>query len=138
MSLIISNLYLCSYQQAKNLARKNKNVFVINCTKELPMCAERGLRIAVDDDGSNESNNIMSESLEVILKNSNVIDNEIKEGNIVIVHCLAGLQRSPTVITAYLMQKHNFKMKEAIEFLQINACYAFMDGIHFAKCLESF
>jgi hypothetical protein len=138
MSLIIPNLYLCSYQQAKNLARKNKNVFVINCTKELPMCAERGLRIAVDDDGSSESNNIMSESLEIILKNSNVIDNEIKEGNIIIVHCLAGLQRSPTVITAYLMQKHDFKMKEAIEFLQTKASYAFMDGIHFAKCLESF
>jgi len=136
----MKNLYLCSYQQAKDLVRKNKNkdVFVINCTKELPMCAERGLRIAVDDDGSSESNNIMSESLEVILKFSNVIENEIQEGNIVIVHCLAGLQRSPTVITAYLMQKYNLNMKDAIDFLQTKASYVFMDGIHFGDCLTNF
>ena len=132
------NLYLCSFQQAKNLARKNKNVFVINCTKELPMCAERGLRIAVDDDGSTESNNIMSESLEVILKFSNIIDIELQQGNIVIVHCLAGLQRSPTVVTAYIMQKHKLNMKDAIEFLQNKASYAFMDGIHFETCLTNF
>ena len=138
MSLIMPKLYLCSYQQAKNLARKNKKVFVINCTKELPMCAECGLRIAVDDDGTIESNNIMSESLEIILKSSNVIENNIKDGNIVIVHCLAGLQRSPTVITAYIMKKYNINMKDAIDFLQTKASYVFMDGIHFEECLKNF
>ena len=138
MALIEPNLYLCSYQQAKSLACKHTNVFIINCTTHLPMCIENGIRIAVDDDGTQESINIMTESLEVILKDSNLIDIKLREGYTVIVHCLAGLQRSPTVIAAYLMQKYKLSVTEAVTLLQSSASYAFLDSIHFENSLYEF
>ncbi len=109
------------------------------------MCAERGLRIAVDDIYGNSeiyhaNINIMNESLEVILINSNVIATEIAAGNIVVIHCQAGLQRSPTVAVAYIMQKYNISIKEAAKFVQdkTSNSYIFSDGIHFEASLNHF
>ena len=44
------------------------------------------------------------------------IDEAIKGGNNVLVHCAAGISRSGCIICAYLMWKNNWTFEEAWEF----------------------
>lgn len=46
------------------------------------------------------------------------IDRKIDEGKKVLVHCYAGLGRTGTVISAYIIYKFNYKPDEAINFVR--------------------
>ena len=46
------------------------------------------------------------------------IDSQQQAGRITYVHCLAGMNRSGMVVTAYLMFKHNWARDQALEFVQ--------------------
>lgn len=45
------------------------------------------------------------------------IDTAIENGNI-LVHCLAGVSRSPTIVAAYLMFKKRLRYKEALAIIK--------------------
>lgn len=45
------------------------------------------------------------------------IDEAIEKGNI-LVHCLAGVSRSPTIVAAYLMYKKKLRYKEALAIIK--------------------
>lgn len=47
---------------------------------------------------------------------SNFIHDAIKKKGKVLIHCYAGLSRSPTICISYLVQKHNMPLDEAIKF----------------------
>ncbi|KAJ9465737.1 Dual specificity protein phosphatase 1 [Diplonema papillatum] len=42
------------------------------------------------------------------------LDNAIKEGHTVLVHCVAGINRSAAICAAYLMRRHRMKLIEAV------------------------
>ena len=46
------------------------------------------------------------------------IDTQQRESHITFVHCMAGMNRSGMVVTAYLMFKHNWSRNQALEFVQ--------------------
>lgn len=46
------------------------------------------------------------------------IEDQRRKGNSVYVHCKAGRTRSATVVACYLMQRHNWSPKEAVEFIR--------------------
>jgi len=46
------------------------------------------------------------------------IDAQRRAGRTVYVHCAAGMNRSGAVVTAYLMQKHNWPRDRALAFVQ--------------------
>lgn len=53
------------------------------------------------------------------LKNAiKFIDDERRAGNIVYVHCFAGMNRSGMVVTAYLMHEHGWSRDQALAFAQ--------------------
>jgi len=46
------------------------------------------------------------------------IDSQQQAGRITFVHCLAGMNRSGMVVTAYLMSKHNWSRDQALKVVQ--------------------
>ena len=45
------------------------------------------------------------------------IDDALKSGN-VLIHCYAGVSRSTTILTAYLMRKNSWAMREVLELVK--------------------
>lgn len=43
------------------------------------------------------------------------IDNAVSKGENILVHCYAGMSRSPTIVAAYLMLKYNMTADQALE-----------------------
>jgi len=129
---ILPRLYLASYNQARISALP---FFVVNCTSDFPMVRHEGVRIAVDDDGNADSMQIM---LEGILKVLPIMHQNITNGNNVAVHCLAGQQRSPAVVCAYLMWKGGHSLESAIRFIREKRREAFFWSVNFREPLEAF
>ncbi|KAG1122007.1 hypothetical protein G6F42_011883 [Rhizopus arrhizus] len=46
------------------------------------------------------------------------IEQAIKENHNILVHCLAGVSRSPTILTAYLMATQKLRWKEALAIIK--------------------
>lgn len=123
------HVYLASFEDAKKF--ENSNVFLINCTKDLPMIHTKGggTRLFVDDDPSSEKT--MCEMLPLMVR---YIENSKTD---VVVHCFAGQQRSATVVAAYIMKKTGWSAEKTIEFIKSKKPDAFLGGVHFMKCLSS-
>lgn len=128
---ILSNLYLCAYHEVK----ADANTFIVNCTKDLPMKHACGVRIAVDDDMSREALYGMLLALSGVVEE---IDEQRKKGRRVVVHCLAGQQRSPTVIAAYLVGKCGYELKDAIRYIREKKKDAFFWNVNFRDSLEMY
>jgi len=129
---IISNLFLSSYNDIE-LHEPLSKYFIVNCSKDLQMKCNDNIRLSVDDNGSNESIDIMYKSFDKIC---NIIDKKLSNNKIVIIHCLAGVQRSPTIICAYLMLKKNYKLEEAILLLISKKSNIFFYNINFIESLQ--
>ena len=94
---VTNNLWLCSWEEAKSLVTNLDNPLVINCTKDLPFITENTIRIPIDDTPDN--NDILKACIFKICKK---INDYIITGSPVVVHCLAGMSRSCSVIECYL------------------------------------
>ena len=53
---------------------------------------------------------------------------EFEKGKTILVHCLAGNQRSAAFVAAFLMKYKNIRLKEAIEFVQERKPNVFLFG----------
>lgn len=138
---IIPNLYLSNFTNAQEAA-KNMSFYQINCTKQLPMFStapDAGMRIAIDDDQSNQAfYDFLSALPDAIAK----IDAQLLKPNggapvPVVVHCLAGQQRSPAVIAAYLLSKGYVNtLADAVVLLREKKKDAFFWSVNFKWPLE--
>lgn len=129
---ILPNLFLAAFQEAKECP---PNSFVVNCTRDLPMINDEGHRIPVDDNGTKESLDAMFLALPEAVK---LIHQELGNNRPVVVHCLAGQQRSPIVICAYLMAKRGFTMEEAVSYVRSKKRDALFWTINFLDSLQRF
>lgn len=88
---------------------------VVNATASIPIRAPSGVtsyRIPVDDDPS--ENDTMLRHLPIVVV---AIDDVLRHGHGVLVHCRAGMQRSAAVVAAYLMWKRGMTADKAFEFI---------------------
>lgn len=130
---IIPRLHLCGWGDISQSQEEDANVFVVNCTKDLPLYHD-GVRVSVDDSGRMEDIQKLLTFLPDIVQ---TIDDKLRQGKTVIVHCLAGQQRSPTVVAAYLMWKKKITPTEAIAEVKAKRREAFFCGVNFLDTLDA-
>lgn len=65
------------------------------------------LKIDIEDDPEEDISRYFT-------KTSRFIQNAVLKGGTVLIHCIAGLSRSPTLAVAYLVQKKKYKLTEAL------------------------
>jgi len=128
MYRILDRLYLSDFSDAMNAP---EGMFIVNCTKDLPMVG-RGIRLPVDDNLAPQSMRRMREYLPRVIS---AIDSVRTSGGNVLVHCHAGMQRSPAVIAAYLMHTQGMGRDEAIQFIRNRKPDAFLTGVNFKSAL---
>lgn len=132
MHEIIPNLYLSGFHSLPKDGEAN-NYFIVNCTKDLPMMSSNGIRVAVDDDGHKNSLDSMFLAFE---ETTRQIHEQLQNGTQVIVHCLAGQQRSPAVVAAYLMKYQGYTLEKSIEYIREKKKDAFFWSVNFRDSLE--
>lgn len=129
---IVPGLWLSNFLDAsKNTPPR---AFVVNCTKDLPMISDYGVRIPVDDDLRTESQHILVQSLPSVIQS---IDGVLKNGGKVVIHCWAGQQRSAATVAAYLMTR-GMSMGHAVEHIRSIKNDAFINSINFFPALKMF
>ena len=131
---IIPNLYLSSYHEAKRYP-DIQDFFVVNCTKDLPMISDDNMRVSVNDDGEKQSIDIMFMAFS---RTNADIKSALDEGKKVVVHCLAGQQRSPTVVAAYLMQYCEYSIEDAIRYIRDKKKDAFFWNVNFKDAIQRY
>ena len=131
---IIKNLYLCSWSEAQCLVRVLDNPLVINCTKNLDFLCLNTQRIPINDHRETEDTIILNG---VIKEVTDMIHVNLTEKTPVVVHCLAGRQRSAAVIAGYLMKYHEYSLENVIEFIRSKKREAFFPEVNFLDTLKS-
>lgn len=159
---IIPNLYLGSIEASQDydFIFNNNISVIVNCTKDIKDTYALNLlkpiedapkevqdylydnsyyikyyRIPVDDNGKeSEINNFYKYTIEIL----NLICDEYKKGKKILVHCLAGNQRSAAFICAFLMIYKNINLDKCIIYLLEKKANVFFFGktINFKNSLE--
>ena len=109
---------------------------VINATKTIPFTSRYilGYRVAVDDHPSENSS-----MLEYFPVASKLIDETLKSGKGVLVHCYAGIQRSCALAAAYLIYKTpTMTASQAIQRVKEKKQEAFEPRPTFALALREY
>jgi protein-tyrosine phosphatase len=145
MTKIMPHLYLGNECDARNLQALEKEgiYYILNVTKAIPMPPASSKfiakRIAVNDCPGQNLKQHFEEAFDFI--------DEAKNNNSkVLVHCQAGVSRSPTIVIAYMMSRLHITMNEAMErvrqqrpiiepnFVFLNQLKDFEDKLFGNKC----
>jgi protein-tyrosine phosphatase len=134
---ISDKILLGNFQAAKDreFFKKNKIRAVLNCTKEVDNYFANNrdieyMRIPVDDSLKEKDFELMLEYLPIIVEFINKHAN-IQKNNI-LVHCVAGRQRSAISVAAYLVKFHQMTPHDACKYVLDKRKEAF----HFGKSLN--
>jgi len=128
----MSHVFLGNICDAQNLDRLTQNgiTHILNCTPDLPCFWENKheyMRIDVLDLPSQNIRKHFDQAIdfigEFLLPNVSFcfylnvnLDNAIRsKDNNVLVHCSAGISRSPTLVLAYMMKKNHWTLDEAFD-----------------------
>ena len=134
---ILSGLWLGNITDAKNLQFINTMDIVINCSKTIPFKSKgtRNVRVGVDDN----LEPIEIKNLYLLLpKITEFIHSSLKKNEIIFVHCHAGIQRSASVIVAYLIRYLNISLTKAIRLVRTKRNIVFTPCINFKTSLIKF
>jgi len=112
---VITGLFISGIHEASDsLCLKNLGITHILCLTEFIKVKIPGityLHLPVMDTETQDMIAIFDETFEFIDQA------RLSSGN-VLVHCMAGISRSATVVTAYLMRKFGFSMGDSLEMVQ--------------------
>eukprot|EP00826_Nyctotherus_ovalis_P017757 TRINITY_DN15246_c0_g1_i2.p1 TRINITY_DN15246_c0_g1~~TRINITY_DN15246_c0_g1_i2.p1 ORF type:complete len:187 (+),score=34.28 TRINITY_DN15246_c0_g1_i2:143-703(+) len=113
---IEAHLWLGSYRSASNkrnlLALNIKNILTVgDHMKQKFTDSFKYLQVLIDDD---EDEYILG----VLPKLVKFVEDSVERKEGVLVHCLGGVSRSATVVTAYIMKSRKLSMKKALKFVK--------------------
>lgn len=117
---------------------KEKNISVVfNATKDLPFstCIKKQYRIPVDDNLEKEEiRNMTLWSHEIIYK----VLQEQNKGNVILIHCFAGMQRSAAIVAMYLIAKNRISWEQSIQYIRNKRSIAFTPATNFKNSIIEF
>lgn len=136
---IVPNLWLGNLRAAQDETfLRNAGIQVVfNCTKDAPFhpSIRRRYRVPVDDNLQQEEiRNMELWSYEIVFK----LLNEYKEGRPILVHCHAGMQRSPAVVAMFLMVMYRMSLDQAKAFLKQRRPIVFFPSANFESAMRGF
>jgi protein-tyrosine phosphatase len=118
---IIPHLYLGNIKSSLDLTfiREAKINCIINCTKNFNFIENlpeniKKIRISLSDTGTDEANECM---LTILDKAVTLIYRELIKGNVILIHCYAGKQRSLAIVVAFLIKYSFLSKDEVLKFL---------------------
>ena len=130
------NLWIGSMQDSQNAraARQHRVGLIVNCTRDVPFAVRgvRHLRVAVHD--SPEEAPAMLASLPEAVQ---AIEEHLRKGDGVLVHCFAGVSRSASVVAAFLMRREGLTPRQAIARIQKYKPETFGNRPTFRDALEA-
>ena len=140
---IIPGLFIGNRKASMNnrFFQQNNISVVINCTKDQAFLKaddrvkRSQIRLAVDDDLSTSE---IHKLYKYLMDVTEFIHKQLMNFKGVLVHCYAGIQRSATVVAAYLMRYGNIDQKKAVEFIKSKRTICFTPFVNFTKSLELF
>ena len=136
---ILPNLWLGNRHAALNkewLEQTNIKA-VFNCSKDIPFASGQRhfYRIPIDDNLEQEEiRNLELWSWETVYK----LRKELSEGNPVLVHCAAGMQRSAAVVAMFCISQFRCQTDEAVTFIKSRRPVAFLGNVNFYKAIKGF
>jgi len=111
---------------------------VFNCTKDLPFTQGLNIhmyRVPVDDNlQSEEIRNLQHWSWEIVYK----VARERSQGNNMLIHCFAGMQRSAAVTAMFLISQYRCTTDEAIAYIRRKRPIAFYGNVNFYRSIKEF
>jgi hypothetical protein len=136
---IIPNVWLGNLKAAQDEQfLKNAGIqAVFNATKDAPFHSSirRRYRIPVDDNLQEEEiRNMELWSYEIVYK----LMKEYKEGRPILIHCHAGMQRSPAVTAMFLMTLYHIGLDQAKAYIKQKRPIAFFPSANFEKSMRGF
>ena len=136
---IIPNVWLGNLRAAQdeNFLRNAGIQVVFNCTKDAPFHSSirRRYRVPVDDNlQESEIRNMELWSYEIVYK----LVKEYREGRPILIHCHAGMQRSPAVTAMLLMVLYHMGTDQAKAYIKQRRPIAFFPQANFEKSMRGF
>jgi len=135
---IVPNVFLGNFNSTLSPLSADIDL-IINCTKDLPFPppppAPRtriDIRLPINDDRSKEALDTFIEKAPNLLE---AIEEHVQCGKKVLIHCLAGQQRSCALVAAYLMFKKGFQYDKAVSHIKSIKADAFFYGVNFESAL---
>ena len=136
---ILPNVWLGNLRAAQDETfLKNAGIQVVfNATKDAPFhpSIRRRYRVPVDDNLQDaEIRNMELWSYEIVYK----MMQEYKEGRPILVHCHAGMQRSPAIVAMFLMALFRMSADQAKSHIKQRRPIAFFPSANFERSLRGF
>jgi protein tyrosine phosphatase len=136
---IIDRVWLGDYHasQDETFLRSHHIDVVINCTKDLPfkMVAPTQYRVPLDDNLEEvEIRNAALWSYEIV----HTIMKHYRAGDRILVHCMAGRQRSACSVAMFLILHKGLTTDQAIKMIRSKRPVAFMPQPNFLQSIQSF
>lgn len=117
---------------------KNAGIKVVfNCTKDAPFhpSIKRQYRVPVDDNLEEEEiRNMELWSYEIVYK----LMNEYKQNRPILIHCHAGMQRSPAVTAMFLMVLYKMGVDQSKAYIRQRRPIAFYPSANFERAMRGF
>ena len=136
---ILPNLWLGNVRSSMDLNFiKKKNICVVfNCTKNLPFCDSIPIKYRIPVDDNLEEDEIRNMELwapEITFK----MMSEYRSGRPVLVHCMAGMQRSAASMAMMLIAHLGISAEEAIKLIKDRRKIAFFPSANFGRSIMAF
>ena len=138
-SLIEDRLWIGDYHssQDETFLRSQHIDVVFNCTKDLPFKNVAPIQYRIPLDDNLEDQEIYNAGLwagEIAY----LMTKEYREGKRILVHCMAGRQRSAMSVAVFLILYKGLTTDEAIQAIRSKRSIAFLPSANFKRSIQVF